>query len=196
MVMVNSTMKGLGTVAPDFKLVDVVSGKEMSLADFGGWQALLVIFLCAHCPFVKHVAEALGKLTSEYSERGVGMVGIMSNDVSEHPEDAPKPLAQFAAMNGWTFPVLYDESQAVAKAFGAACTPDFFLFDATHKLIYRGQFDSSRPGNSEEITGKDLRAALNAVLSGEPESPDQRPSTGCNIKWKEGNEPEYFLKQS
>jgi peroxiredoxin len=193
-----STMLALGTSAPDFSLPDVVSGKTISLADFAGEEALLVIFLCAHCPYVHHVRPELARIGRDYAGRKVGIVAITSNDVSEYPDDAPEPTARFAREAGFNFPVLFDDSQAVAKAYTAACTPDFFLFDREHRLVYRGQIDSSRPNRGAdrpgggELNGADLRAALDAVLAGKPVNPDQRASIGCNIKWKAGNAPAYF----
>jgi peroxiredoxin len=191
MVAVNSTMLPLGTKAPDFRLPDP-SGKVHSLADFKNAPALLVIFMCNHCPYVKHVRDGLAKLARDYHARGVAVVGINSNDVDNYPADGPAKMAVEAASAGYTFPYLYDETQAVAKAYKAACTPDLYLFDKVQRLVYRGQFDDSRPGNGVSVTGKDMRAALDAVLVGQPVSPNQKPSIGCNIKWKPGNEPEYY----
>jgi peroxiredoxin len=191
MVAVNSTMLPLGTRAPDFRLPDVC-GKTFSLADSDGASALLVIFMCNHCPYVKHVREGLAKLARDYRPRGVAVVGINSNDVANYPADSPAKMAAEAASAGYIFPYLYDETQAVAQAYRAACTPDLYLFDKDQRLVYRGQFDDSRPGNGVPVTGRDMRAALEAVLAGKPVSPVQKPSIGCNIKWKPGNEPEYF----
>jgi peroxiredoxin len=191
MVAVNSTMLPLGTRAPDFRLPDVC-GKTFSLADSDGASALLVIFMCNHCPYVKHVREGLAKLARDYRPRGVAVVGINSNDVANYPADSPAKMAAEAASAGYIFPYLYDETQAVAQAYRAACTPDLYLFDKDQRLVYRGQFDDSRPGNGVPVTGRDVRAALEAVLAGKPVSPIQKPSIGCNIKWKPGNEPEYF----
>jgi peroxiredoxin len=191
MVQTASTMLSLGVEAPDFALPDT-SGKTVSLADFADAPALLVIFLCNHCPYVKHVADVLATLTKEYQERGVAVVGINSNDVSAFPEDSPAKMAQEVKLRGYAFPYLYDESQAVAKAYRAACTPDFYVFDRQRRLVYRGQMDSSRPGNGIPVTGDDLRAALDAVLANQPAPTRQKPSLGCNIKWKPGNEPDYF----
>jgi len=154
-------------------------------------DALLVIFLCAHCPFVVHVKEELARLGRDYAARNVGIVGITANDIESHPQDAPAPTAAFARQASITFPILYDETQAVAKAYTAACTPDLFLFDRNRRLVYRGQIDSSRPGRGT-ANGADLRAALDALLNGKPVNPDQQPSIGCNIKWKPGKEPKYF----
>jgi len=184
-------MLPLGTAAPDFSLPDP-SGKMVKLADFAGKPALLVIFMCNHCPYVKHVAEGLAQLASEYQARGVGVVGISSNDVGSHPDDSPAKMAEEIKARGYTFPYLYDESQQVAKAYRAACTPDYYVFDAQQKLVYRGQMDGSRPNSGVPVTGHDLRAALNAVLTGKPLPPEQKPSIGCNIKWKAGNAPDYF----
>jgi peroxiredoxin len=191
MALTPSTMLPLGTAAPEFRLPDT-DGRTVSLDDFNGAPALLVIFLCNHCPYVKHVRAELARLCTEYQARGVGVVGISSNDVTTHPDDSPAMMAREKVQAGYTFPYLYDESQAVARGYQAACTPDFFVFDKSQKLVYRGQLDASRPGNSIPVTGKDLRAALDAVLAGKPPADDQRPSMGCNIKWKRGNEPSYF----
>jgi peroxiredoxin len=191
MVAVNSTMLPLGTKAPDFRLPDT-NGKQISLADLKAAPALLVIFMCNHCPYVKHIRVGLAQLARDYLRRGLAMVGINSNDVANYPADSPAKMAEEVKAAGYTFPYLYDESQAVAKAYHAACTPDIFLFDRDQCLVYRGQFDDGRPGNGLPVTGKDLRAALDAVLAGKPVSPEQKPSIGCNIKWKPGNEPDYF----
>jgi peroxiredoxin len=188
-----STMLALGTPAPDFKLPDVVSGRTISPADFSGKSALLVMFICKHCPFVLHVRDELARLGRDYAGKSAGIVAISSNDAASYPDDSPENLKKFAAASGFNFPLCYDESQAVAKAYTAACTPDFFLFDADRRLVYRGQLDDSRPGKGT-ATGRDLRAALDAVLAGKPLSPDQKPSIGCNIKWKRGNEPDYFSR--
>jgi peroxiredoxin len=192
MVRTMSTMLPLGTTAPEFSLPDVVSGGTVSLSDFPDAKAYLVIFLCNHCPYVKHVQAQLATLAKEYQAKGVAVVGISSNDVENYPDDSPDKMAEEARAAGYTFPYLYDEDQATAKAYRAACTPDFYVFDRDKKLAYRGQLDGSRPGNDVPVTGADLRAALDAVLSGQPVSTDQKPSLGCNIKWKTGNEPEYF----
>lgn len=191
--MVESTMLPLGTKAPNFSLPDVVSGKSVSLADFAGKKALLVVFMCKHCPFVQHVKHEIANIGNEYSKKDVGVVAISSNDVATYPEDGPEGLKEMAQELHFMFPYLYDASQEVAKSYTAACTPDIFLFDGNQKLVYRGQIDDSRPGNDKPITGKDLRSALDAVLQGEQVSPDQHPSMGCSIKWKEGNEPGYAL---
>lgn len=191
MVRTPSTMLPLGTAAPDFKLMNV-DGREVALVDFEGQPALLVMFMCNHCPFVIHVADELARLASEYMARGVAVVGINSNDVSKHPADSPEQMVHEAEARGYQFPYLYDETQEVAHAYRAACTPDFFLFDKNRKLVYRGQLDDSRPGSGVPVTGKDLRAALDAVLAGEAPAEEQRASLGCNIKWIAGNEPDYF----
>ena len=190
MVAVNSTMLPLGTAAPHFQLPDT-TGTTVSLSDFKG-KPLLVAFICNHCPYVKHIRAGLAQLARDLLPRGTAIVGINSNDAAHYADDAPDKMKQEAKEAGYAFPYLYDESQAVAKAYRAACTPDFFLFDKDHRLAYRGQFDDSRPGNGLPVTGKDLRAAFEAMLAGKPASPDQKPSIGCNIKWKAGNEPDYF----
>jgi peroxiredoxin len=184
-------MLPLGTVAPDFHLPDT-EGNSLSLEDYKDAPALLVIFMCNHCPFVKHILDNLVDLVTEYRAKGVAVVAINSNDVESFQEDRPEKMAELAGQKEFTFPYLYDETQEVAKAYRAACTPDFFLFDAERKLVYRGQMDDSRPGNGVPITGADLRAALDAVLEGKDIPAQQRPSMGCNIKWKQGNAPEYF----
>ena len=184
-------MLELGTSAPDFSLPDVVSGKTVSLASFAGAKGLLVMFLCPHCPYVKHVQHGLAALLKEYRHEPLGIVAIGSNDAVQFPDDGPDGLRTQAAELGFAFPYCYDESQDVAKAYRAACTPDFFLFDADRKLVYRGQMDGARPKNDTPVTGSDLRAALDAVLAGRAIDPLQRPSLGCNIKWKKGNEPGY-----
>lgn len=191
MVLTPSTMLPLGTQAPDFSLPDT-SGKTVNLADFADAPALLVIFMCNHCPYVKHVADGLASLGKEYQAKGVAVVGISSNDVKSHPDDAPARMAEEAQQRGYTFPYLYDESQAVAKAYRAACTPDFYIFDGEQQLVYRGQMDDSRPDSGKPVTGADLRAALDALLAGKPLPEKQTPSIGCNIKWRPGGEPDYF----
>ena len=191
MSLTPSTMLPLGTVAPDFRLPDT-NGKIISLADLKQAPALLVVFMCNHCPYVKLIRDGLAQLGRDYQPRGVAMVGINSNDVANYPADSPAKMKAEAVSAGYTFPYLFDESQAVAKAYRAACTPDIFFFDGRQKLVYRGQFDDARPGNGAPVTGKDLRAALDAVLSGKPAPTEQKPSIGCNIKWKQGNEPDYF----
>jgi peroxiredoxin len=190
MVETNSTMLPLGTKAPDFRLPDT-SGKTISLADFKAAPALLVVFMCNHCPYVKHIRSALAQIACDYLPRGVGVVGISSNDVVNYPADSPAKMAEEARSAGYIFPYLYDETQAVAKAYRAACTPDIFIFDKEQRLVYRGQMDDSRPGNGIPVTGRDVRGALDAVLAGKPVSPNQKPSIGCNIKWKAGNQPDY-----
>ncbi len=191
MVDTPSTMTPLGVRAPDFSLPDT-DGNTVSLADFSTAPGLLVMFICNHCPFVKLIKGALAAFAREYQERGLAIVAISSNDVEAYPQDGPDAMARDREEWGYPFPYLFDETQEVAKAYGAACTPDFFLFDVDHRLAYRGQFDSSRPGNGIEPTGADLRAACDAVLMGRRPPEDQVPSIGCNIKWKAGNAPEYF----
>jgi peroxiredoxin len=183
-------MLPLGTAAPEFRLPDT-NGKTVSPSDFKG-QALLVAFICNHCPYVKHIRAGLAQLARDYAPRGVAIIGISANDVANYPDDSPAKMKEEVKTAGYVFPYLYDESQAAAKAYRAACTPDFYLFDKSHRLVYRGQFDDSRPGNNLPVTGKDLRAALDAVLAGKPVAPAQKPSIGCNIKWKAGLEPDYF----
>jgi peroxiredoxin len=186
---VPSNMLPLGTKAPEFQLPDVVTGKKVSLATFAGKKALLVLFICRHCPYVVHVQHELVKLGRDYAGKDVGIVAISANDAGRYPDDAPDKLREMAQQLGFNFPLCFDESQQTAQAYRAACTPDIYLFDADHKLVYRGQLDDSRPGNNIPVTGKDLRAALDAVLTGKPVRPDQKPSAGCSIKWKPGNEP-------
>jgi peroxiredoxin len=188
-----STMLPLGTAAPNFSLPDV-DGRTVSLADFAGSKALLVMFICNHCPFVKHVAAQLAQLARDYQPRGVAIVGISSNDIEAHPADSPAEMKTEAEMRGYTFPYLFDATQQVARAYQAACTPDFFLFDSQQKLAYRGQLDDSRPGNNLPVTGADLRAALDSLVAGKAVPAEQKASIGCNIKWKPGNEPGYFGK--
>lgn len=180
---VASTMMALGTPAPDFSLPDVTSGRRVSLRDFPRAQPLLVMFICRHCPYVVHVQHELGRLDRDYAGRA-GLVAISANDASAYPDDSPASLRQMAAEQGFTFPFLYDESQTTARAYGAACTPDFFLFDSSRRLAYRGQLDDSRPGNGRPVTGRALRAALDALLAGQPVASVQHPSLGCSIKWK------------
>jgi peroxiredoxin len=177
-------MLPLGTAAPDFALPDVTNGKRVSRDDYAQHRAMLVMFICRHCPFVEHVQRELAKLGRDYAGRGVGIVAISSNDAERQPDDAPPRLAEMAREQGFTFPLLYDETQAVARAYRAACTPDYFLFDAARRLAYRGQLDDSRPGNGVPVSGRDLRGALDAVLAGQPVRDEQRPSVGCSIKWK------------
>jgi peroxiredoxin len=184
-------MLPLGTKAPAFSLVNV-DGRTVSMADFQGAPALLVVFMCNHCPFVKHLADPLAQFAAEYMRKGAAVVGINSNDVANYPADSPEQMVREAEERGYPFPYLYDETQEVAKTYRAACTPDFFLFDGDRRLVYRGQFDSSRPDSGIPITGADLRAATDAVLAGKKPSEKQLPSIGCNIKWKPGNEPDYF----
>ncbi len=191
MALTPSTMLPLGTTAPDFQLPDT-NGKIVSPADFKDKAALLLIFMCNHCPYVVHIRDGLAKCARDYAPRGVGIVGINANDVKNYPADSPAKMKDEVKAAGYIFPYLYDETQAVAKAYRAACTPDIFLFDKNRKLVYRGQFDDSRPGNGLPVTGRDLRAALDAVLAGKPVSENQKASIGCNIKWKAGNEPDYF----
>lgn len=193
MVLTPSTMLALRTPAPDFHLPDVMSGKTISLATFSAQKALLVMFICRHCPFVKHVAQELANLGQDYLSRGLGIVAISANDAVKYPDDAADSLREMVQELGFNFPLCYDESQATAKAYTAACTPDFFLFDGDRQLVYRGQLDGSRPGNSMPVTGCDLRAAIEAVLAGLPVNSEQKPSIGCNIKWKPGNEPAYHM---
>jgi peroxiredoxin len=191
MAAVTSIMLPLGTEAPAFQLPDT-QGKTISISDFRDAPALLVVFMCNHCPYVKHIRESLVELVKEYQAKGVAVVAINANDVDAYPDDSPELMARDAETYGYTFPYLYDQTQQVARAYKAACTPDFFLFDRDRRLVYRGQIDSSRPGNDKPLSGEDLRAALEAVLTGGQISAQQKPSMGCNIKWKPGNEPEYF----
>jgi peroxiredoxin len=191
MALTPSTMLPLGTTAPDFSLPDT-NGKTFSLADLKDSPALLVIFMCNHCPYVKHIRAGLAQLARDYQPKRVAIVGINSNDAENYPDDSPARMKDEVKSAGYIFPYLYDETQAVAKAYRAACTPDIYLFDKNRKLVYRGQLDDSRPGNGIPVTGKDLRAALDAVLAGKPIPPNQKASIGCNIKWKSGNEPDYF----
>ena len=191
MVAVNSTMLPLGTKAPDFRLPDT-NGKMVSLTDFENAKALLAIFMCNHCPYVKHIRSGLAQLARDYIPRAVAVVGISSNDVENYPQDSPRKMAEEAKAAGYIFPYLYDETQEVAKVYRAACTPDLYLFDGEQRLVYRGQLDDSRPGSNVPVTGKDVRAALDALIAGKPVPPNQKASVGCNIKWKPGNEPEYF----
>lgn len=187
-----SAMLELGTKAPEFELPDVVSGREVSLNDFQDKKALLVMFICNHCPYVKHLKQALVDYANDYMSKGLGIVAISSNNVETHPGDHPDKMKENAETYGYPFPYLFDESQEVAKAYKAACTPDFYLFDGERKLVYRGQFDDSRPNNNKPATGRDLRRATDQVLEGRPVTVEQIPSIGCNIKWKPGNEPDYF----
>ncbi|MDR3634719.1 MAG: thioredoxin family protein [Isosphaeraceae bacterium] len=191
MALTPSTMLPLGSPAPDFRLPDT-DGHTLALDDLKGAPALLVMFICNHCPYVKHVRQGLAELTREYADKGVAIVAISANDALAYPDDSPANMAREKASAGYVFPYLYDESQQVAQAYHAACTPDFFVFDGARALVYRGQMDDSRPGNNLPVTGKDLRVALDAVLAGRPVSNSQKPSIGCNIKWKPGNEPAYY----
>jgi peroxiredoxin len=185
-------MLPLGTLAPDFALPDVVTGQAITLDTFADQSALLVMFICQHCPFVKHVQVELARLGKDYVPQNVGIVAISANNIETHPQDAPEHLRAMAETLGFNFPYCYDATQAVARAYTAACTPDFFLFDRDRQLVYRGQLDDSRPSNDRPVTGKDLRTAIEAVLAAKPVSPEQSPSIGCNIKWAPGNEPAYF----
>jgi peroxiredoxin len=184
MARTESTMLALGTPAPEFELPDVISGKPVKLGNFGGKKALLVMFICRHCPFVKHVQSELARLGKDYASQSLGIVAISSNDADAYPDDSPERLREMATELGFNFPLCYDESQDVARAYSAACTPDFFLFDEKRRLAYRGQLDDSRPGNGKPVTGRDLRAAIDALLTGRPVNPNQTPSIGCNIKWR------------
>ena len=192
MVRTASTMLALGTTAPEFSLPDAVSGKTISLASFSGKQGLLVMFICCHCPFVKHIEQELAKLGKDYGDKNLGIVAISSNDAEKYPDDAPEKLKEMAETLGFNFPFCYDATQEIAKAYTAACTPDFFLFDSEYNLVYRGQLDDSRPSLDVPVTGVDLRGAIDTLLARQPISPNQKPSIGCNIKWKPGQEPEYF----
>lgn len=193
MVLTKSTMMPLGTKAPEFNLLDVVSGKNITLSDFEDKKALLVMFICRHCPYVSHVEKEIAQIGKDYMDKDIGIVAISSNDIESHPGDSPENLKEQVEELGFNFPYLYDETQEVAKAYTAACTPDFFLFNKDRELVYRGQLDDSRPGKVwAKVNGKDLREAIDAVLSDKTVNPDQKPSAGCNIKWKSGNEPNYF----
>lgn len=192
MALTASTMLPLGTKAPDFHLPEVVSGKATSLSTFADKKVLLVMFICRHCPFVKHVQKELAQLGKDYFTKDVAIIAISANDAKNYPDDAPESLKAFATEQGFTFTLCYDESQETAKAYTAACTPDFFVFDGDRKLVYRGQLDDSRPSNGKPVTGEDLRAAIEAVLADKPVTDEQKPSVGCNIKWKPGNQPSYF----
>ncbi|MEC4814210.1 MAG: thioredoxin family protein [Scytonema sp. PMC 1069.18] len=192
MVLTASTMLPLGTQAPDISLPDVVSGETISLSTFAGKKALLVMFICQHCPFVKHIKQELAQLGKDYVNSDLGIVAISANDVQNYPDDSPESLKAMAIELDFKFPLCYDESQNTTQAYTAACTPDFFLFDGDRRLVYRGQLDDSRPSNDKPVTGADLRAAIETVLAGKPVEGEQKPSIGCNIKWKPGNEPSYF----
>ena len=191
MVLTPSTMLSLGTQSPHFQLPDVVSGEIISLETFSKKKALLVMFICRHCPFIKHIQDHLAQLGKDYANTNLGILAISANDAQKYPDDAPDRLKEMAQELDFTFPLCYDESQAIAKAYSAACTPDFFLFDAQRHLVYRGQLDDSRPSNNLPVTGIDLRQAIASVLADQPINPDQKPSIGCNIKWKPGNEPNF-----
>ncbi|MDE3164715.1 MAG: thioredoxin family protein [Acidobacteriota bacterium] len=193
MAATESTMPGLGTPAPAFSLPDSVTGSTITLETFAGKRALLVMFICPHCPYVKHVQKELARIGRDYAAKSLAIVAISSNDAVQYPDDSPEGLQRQALEQGFDFPYCYDESQAVAKAYRAACTPDFFLYDEARKLVYRGQLDGARPKNDIPVTGGDLRAALDAALAGSMPAGEQRPSIGCNIKWKSGNEPVYVL---
>ena len=186
-----STMLELGTPAPAFRLPDF-DGRTHAIGDFAAAPALLVVFACEHCPFVRHVRREFARFTREYAARGLATVAINSNDLATYPEDGPDAMRKESADFGYVFPYLVDATQETAKAYRAACTPDFYLFDASRRLVYRGQFDASRPGSGVPVTGADLRSAVDSVLAGRPVPPEQRPSVGCNIKWKAGNAPDYF----
>lgn len=192
MALTPSTMLALGTPAPDFSLPDVTTGKTYTLADFSFKKALLVMFVCRHCPYVQHIKDEMTKLGRDYASKSAAIVAVSSNDAAGYPDDAPASLKAFAKEQAFAFPFLYDESQKTARDYTAACTPDFFLFDGHRNLVYRGQLDDSRPGNGKPVTGSDLRAALDAAIAGRPVNADQKPSIGCNIKWKKGQEPPYF----
>ena len=191
MVLTPSTMKQLGTLAPDFELKDVTTGRAVSLSSLGAKKVYLIMFICRHCPYVQHIKDGLSSLDKDYRGKDIAIVAISANDAANYTEDAPASLKEFVKEQSYSFPFLYDETQAVAKKYTAACTPDFFLYDSKKQLAYRGQMDDSRPGNGKPVTGKDLRAAIDALLSGTPVSKEQRASIGCNIKWKKGNEPSY-----
>jgi len=192
MSLTPSNMLELGTKAPDFELPDTVSGKTVSLSDVAGGKALLVMFICNHCPFVKHIQDELVNVANDHQDKGLNTVAVSSNNIETHPDDSPEKMKAIAEKHNYPFPYLYDETQEVAKAYKAACTPDFFLFSGDLELVYRGQLDDSRPENGKPVNGKDLRAAIDQVLAGKEVTVEQRPSTGCNIKWKPGNEPAYF----
>jgi len=195
MVSVPSTMLPLGTRIPAFSLTDASTGEKVTERDVAGTAGTLVMFICNHCPFVKHVMPELGRVARDYQTRGIGLVAINANDAEAYPQDAPPEMKKLAERQGWAFPFLFDDTQEVAKTFHAACTPDFFLFDRDGKLAYRGQLDDSRPSTDTPVSGADLRAALDAVLAGDAPPAEQNPSIGCNIKWKKGAEPEYFARR-
>lgn len=186
-----STMLEIGTRAPEFSLPEPATGERISITDFAG-KPLLVVFSCNHCPYVLHIIDSFADFARAEKQRGLAVVMISSNDVAGYPADSPEKMAELALKHGFDFPYLYDESQQVARAYRAACTPDFFLFDASHQLVYRGQYDASRPGNSITVSGNDMKAAVDALLAGDAPPDAQIPSVGCNIKWRSGNEPDYF----
>jgi len=192
MSLTPSTMLELGSPAPGFNLPEVETGEEIGLESFADEKALLVMFICRHCPYVKHIQQELARIGADYKDQGLGIVAISANDAENYPDDRPESLRDMKAELGFDFPFCFDDEQSTAKAYTAACTPDFFLFDAERKLVYRGRLDASRPGNQEPVTGRDLRLAIDKALADEPVPSDQQPSMGCNIKWKQGNEPEYF----
>ncbi len=191
MALTPSTMVALGTKAPDFSLPEVVTGKTLSLKDFSGKKSLLIMFVCQHCPYVQHIKEELARLGQNYVSKDIAIVAVSSNDAQNYPDDSPGQLKEMAIELGFTFPFCYDETQSVAKAYKAACTPDFFLYDQDRKLVYRGQLDDSRPGNGKPINGQDLRKAIDALLNKKTVDTHQKPSMGCNIKWKQGNQPAF-----
>jgi thiol-disulfide isomerase/thioredoxin len=193
MVAVPSTMLELGTKAPDFCLKDTVSGKEVKLSDFPNAKAYWIMFICNHCPFVVHIRHKLAEVAKRYHDKNICIIAISSNDVQYYPDDGPQRMHEEAKRVGYVFPYLYDEMQEVAKAYRAACTPDFYIFDKDQRLVYRGQFDDSRPGNNKPVTGADVAKVLDDLLEGKTISQsDQKPSIGCNIKWRKGQEPQYF----
>lgn len=192
MAQTPSTMLPLGTPLPEFSLTDTKTGKKVGTADVAERKALVVGFICNHCPYVMHIADELAKFGTDYAEKDVAILVVSANDAEKYPQDGPAEMKKEAKARGYVFPYLLDEDQSVAKAFRAACTPEFFVFNGNRKLVYRGQFDDSRPGNEKRVNGSDLRAAVDATLAGIAPSSDQKPSVGCNIKWKPGNEPDYF----
>ena len=194
MALTESNMLPLGTTAPSFNLPDVISGQEKSFTDVRGSKATVVMFICNHCPYVVHLKQHFAEFAKEYQRQGLGVVAISSNDVDGYPQDGPDAMADDCREYAYPFPYLYDQDQHVARAYEAACTPDFYLFDENRKLVYRGQYDGSRPRNAMPVTGSDLRAAVDAVLAGQDVNPNQVASMGCNIKWKAGNEPDYFYR--